>query len=95
MRLLPLVPVNQYVADAEQHAKFVRRELYDDIGWKRDHPVLLRIRRRFKRVSTKVSRLFFHQSVRRITWRFSFRPMIFVRWGELLAVNWSLLCSII
>ncbi|CAM9268570.1 unnamed protein product, partial [Ascophyllum nodosum] len=36
----------EFVADAVQHSSFVRRAAYDDIGWKMDHPVLLRIKKR-------------------------------------------------
>lgn len=45
----------QYVADAVQHSTLVREKMYDDIGWMRDHPVLLRVKLRFKGISTRVS----------------------------------------
>ncbi|CAN0013833.1 unnamed protein product, partial [Sphacelaria rigidula] len=45
----------EYVADAVQHSTLVRKKVYDEIGWKRDHPVLLQIKLRFKRISTRVS----------------------------------------
>ena len=44
----------QFVADAVQHSSFVRRAAYDDIGWKMDHPVLLRIKKRFDPVPIRV-----------------------------------------
>lgn len=46
----------QFVADAVQHSSTLREKVYDDISWNKDHPVLLRIKRRFEPVSTKVSK---------------------------------------
>jgi len=45
----------QFVADAVQHNDHFRSKVYSDIGWNKDHPVLLRIKRRFNPVSTRVS----------------------------------------
>ncbi|CAB1096057.1 unnamed protein product [Ectocarpus sp. CCAP 1310/34] len=44
----------EFVAEALQHSELVRSKLYYDIGWNKDHPVLLRIKRRFSPIPTKV-----------------------------------------
>lgn len=48
----------QFVAEALQHSDLVRSKLYYDIGWNKDHPVLLRIKLRFSPIPTKVGELF-------------------------------------
>ncbi|CAM9481887.1 unnamed protein product [Ectocarpus sp. 4 AP-2014] len=44
----------EFVAEALQHSELVRSKLYYDIGWNKDHPVLLRIKLRFSPIPTKV-----------------------------------------
>lgn len=44
----------QFVAEALQHSDLVRSKVYSDIGWNKDHPVLLKIKLRFNPVSTRV-----------------------------------------
>lgn len=55
---VPGVLVLQFVAEALQHSELVRSKLYYDIGWNKDHPVLLRIKLRFSPIPTKVGELF-------------------------------------
>ena len=42
------------MASAVQHARHVRKKVYDGIDWGLDHPVLLEIKYRFNAVSTRV-----------------------------------------
>eukprot|EP00752_Nemacystus_decipiens_P009048 g8079.t1 len=44
----------EFVAEALQHSDLVRSKVYSNIGWNKDHPVLLRIKLRFNPVSTRV-----------------------------------------
>ncbi|CAM9396487.1 unnamed protein product [Scytosiphon promiscuus] len=44
----------EYVAEAWQHSALVRSRIYANIGWNKDHPMLLKIKIRFNPISTRV-----------------------------------------